>query len=58
MILADLVCFCSLDTGQESYDIGDFSVLVRQNIERTPMKLKVGKLQATKLLSPWIKRIA
>ena len=50
MILSDLICFCSLDTGQESCDLGDFSVLVRQNTEMTPVKLKVGKWQATKLL--------
>ena len=43
MIFTDLVCFYSLDTGQESYDLGDFSVLVRRNIEMTPIKLKVGK---------------
>ena len=43
MILSDLVCFCSLDTGQENYDLGDFSFIVRQNIEITLIKLKVGK---------------
>ena len=42
MILLDLVCFCSLDTGQESYDLGDPSVLMRQNMEMTLMKLTVG----------------
>ena len=41
MIVSDLVCFCSLDTRQESYDLGDFSVLVRQNIKMTLIKLKV-----------------
>ena len=58
MMLADPVCFCSLDTGQESYDLGDLCVLVRLNTEMTPIKLKVGKWQATKLPGPWIKRIA
>ena len=57
MILSDLVCFCSLDTGQENYDIRDFSV-VRQNIEMTLIKLKVGKCQAAKLTGSWIWRIA
>ena len=42
MIFSDLVCFCSLDTGQEIYDLGDFSVLVRQNTEMTLIKLKLG----------------
>ena len=28
MILSDLVCFCSLDTGQENYDFWDFSFIV------------------------------
>ena len=54
MILTDLAYFFSLDTGQETYDLGDFAVLVRQNIEITPIKLKVGKWQATKLPSSWI----
>ena len=58
MILSDLVCFCSLDTRQESYDLGDFSVLVRQNIKMTLIKLKVGKWQARKLPDSWIRRIA
>ena len=58
MILSALACHCSLDTGQESYDIGSLPVLVKQSIERTPMKLKVGKWQATKLSGPWIRRIA
>ena len=58
MILSDLVFFCSLDAGQESYDLGDFSILVRQNTKMTPIKLKVGKWQATKLPSSWIRRIA
>ena len=44
MILSVLVCYCNLDTGQKSYDLGEFPVLVRQNVERTPIKLKVGKL--------------
>ena len=52
MILPALVCYCNLDTRQESYDLGKFPVLVRQNIERTPVKLKVGKWQATKLSGP------
>ena len=47
MILSDLVCFFSLDTGQENYDLGDCSFTVRQNIEMTLIKLKVGKRQAT-----------
>ena len=58
MILSDLVCFCSLDTGQENYDLGDFPFIVRQNIEMTPIKLKVGKWQATKLPGSCIRRIA
>ena len=58
MILYDIVCFCSLDTRQENYDFGDFSVLVRQNIEMTPIKLIVGKWQATKLPGSWIRGIA
>ena len=58
MILPDLVHFCSLDTGQESYDRGDFPVLLRQKIEMTPIKLKVGKWQATELPGPCIRRIA
>ena len=58
MILSDLVCFCSLDTGQENYDLGDFSFIVRQNIEMTLIKLKVGKWQATKLPGSCIRRIA
>ena len=58
MILSDLVCFCSLDTGQENYDLGDISFIVRQNIEMTPIKLKVGKWQATKLPGSCIRRIA
>ena len=49
MMLSALVCFCSLDAGLENYDLGDFSFIVRQNIEVTPIKLKVGKWQATKL---------
>ena len=52
MILSALECHCSLDTGQESYDLDDLSVLVRQNIERTRMKLKVRKWQVTKLSGP------
>ena len=56
-ILTAFVCYCSLGTGQESYDLGDLPVLVRQNIERTPIKLKAGKWQATKLSGPWIRRI-
>ena len=55
MILSAIVYYCNLDTGQERYDLGEFPVLVRQNIERTPIKLKVGKRQATKLPSPWIR---
>ena len=43
MILLDIVYFCILDTGQESSDLGYFSVFVRQNIEMTPIKVKVGK---------------
>ena len=58
MILPDLVCFCSLDTGQENYDFGDSPFIVRQNIEKTPIKLKVGKWQATKLPGSCIRRIA
>ena len=58
MILLDLVCFCSLDIGQESYDLGDFSLFVRQNTKKTPIKLTVGKWQATKLPDYWIRRIA
>ena len=58
MILSDLVCFCSLDTGQENYDPRDFSFIVKQNIEMTLIKLKVGKWQATKLLGSCIRRIA
>ena len=52
MILLALECHCCLDTGQESYDLGDLPVLVKQNIERTIMKLKAGKWQATKLSGP------
>ena len=58
MTLSALDCHCSLDTGQESYDLDDLPVLVKQNIERTPMKLKVRKWQATKPSGPWIRRIA
>ena len=58
MILLALAYYCSLDTGQENYDLGDFPVFVRQNIEMAPMKLKVGKWQATKLPGPCIRRIA
>ena len=58
MILSDLICFCSLDTGQENYDLGDFSFIVRQSIETTPIKLKVGKWQVTKLSGSCIRRIA
>ena len=58
MILSDLVYFYSLDIGQESYDLGDLSVLVRQNIEMTPIKLKVGKWQSTKLPGSWIREKA
>ena len=58
MLLLALECYCCLDTGQESYAIDDLPVLVKQNVERTPMKLKVGKWQATKLSGPWIRRIA
>ena len=43
MIFLGLVCFCSLDAGQENYDLGGFSFIVRQNIEMTPVKLKGGK---------------
>ena len=57
-MLSDLVCFCSLDTGQENYDLGDFSFIIRQNIEMTPIKLIVGKWQATKLTGSWIRGIA
>ena len=49
MILSALACHCSLDTGQESYDLGDLPVLVRHNIEKRLMKLKVGKWPASKL---------
>ena len=55
MILPALAYYCNLDTGEENYDLGEFPVLVRQNIERTPIKPKVEKLQATKLPSPWIR---
>ena len=58
MILSDLVCFCNLDTGRENYDLGDFSFIVKQNIEMTPIKLKVGIWQATKLPDSCIRRIA
>ena len=58
IILSAPECHCGLDTGQESYDLDDLPVLAKQNIERTPMKLKVGKWQATKLSGPWIRRIA
>ena len=58
MILFDLLCFCSLDTEQESCDLGNFFVLVRQNIEMTPIKLKVEKWQGTKLPGSCIRRIA
>ena len=58
MILSDLVCFCSLDTEQESYDLGDFFIFVRQNNEMTPIKLKVGKRQATKLPGSCTRRIS
>ena len=58
MILSDLVCFCNLDTGQENYYLGDFSLIVYQNIEMTPIKLKVGKWQTTKLPGSCIRRIA
>ena len=58
MILSDLVCFCNLDIGQESYDLGGLFVLVIQSIDMTPIKLKVGKWQAIKLPGSWIKRIA
>ena len=47
MILSDLVDFCSLDTRQENYDLGDFSFILSQNIEMTPIKLEVGKWQGT-----------
>ena len=57
MILSALACHCSLNTGQESYDLEDLTVLVKQNIERTPMKLKVGKRQAIKLSGTCIRRI-
>ena len=43
MMFSALVCYCHLDARQESYDLGEFPVLVRQNIERTLIKLKVGK---------------
>ena len=43
MILSDFICFFCLDIGQENYDFGNFSVLVRQSIEMTPIKLIVGK---------------
>ena len=49
MTLLDLLCFCDLDTGQENDDLGVFFLLVRQNIEMTPIKLKAEKCQATKL---------
>ena len=58
MIVLDFVYFCSLDTGKESYDLGDLSFIARQNIEMTPIKLKVGKWQATKLPGSCIRRIA
>ena len=58
MIVLNLVCDCSLDTRQERYDLREFPVLVRQNIKRTPIELKVVKWQATKLPSLWIRRIA
>ena len=58
MILSSLVCFCSLDTGQESYALGDFSALAKQNIEMTPIKMKVGNWQALKLPGSWIRRVA
>ena len=57
-ILLALVCHCSLDTRQEIYDLVYLPVLVRWNIERTPMKLKVERRQATILSGPWIRRIA
>ena len=52
MTFLALVCDCNLDAGQESYDLEEFHVLVGQNIERTPIKLKVGNLQATKFPGP------
>ena len=58
MISSDLVCFCSLGTGQENYDLGEFSFIVRRNIKMTLIKLKVGKWQATKLPGSCIRRIA
>ena len=58
MIFSALACHLSLDTKQESYDIGNFPVLVKQNIERKLLQLKNGKWQATKLSGPWIRRIA
>ena len=58
MILSALLCFCSLDAGLENYDLGDFSFIVRLNIKMTPIKLKVGKWQATKLPGSCISKIA
>ena len=58
MIFSALVCYCNLDTGQETYDLGEFPVLMRQNSEITPINLKVGKGQATQLPGPWIRRKA
>ena len=58
MIFSALVRYCTLDTKQESYDLGEVPVLVRQNNENTLIKLKVGKWQATKVPGPWIRGIA
>ena len=58
MIFSALVCYCSLDAGQKSYDLGEVPIFVRQSIEKTPIKLKVGKWQATKLPGPWIRSIS
>ena len=38
MILLALVSYCRLDTGQESYDLGDLAVIMRKNSEKTPIK--------------------
>ena len=35
LMFSAFLCYCNLDTGQEIYDLGEFPVLVRQNIERT-----------------------
>ena len=57
MTLSALVCYFSLETKLESYYLVGLFGLVRQNSKGTPIQVKVGKWQDTKLSGPWIRII-